>query len=560
MKDLIGNCHVPQCVRAAINLSMLFVLSSPIAVSANEALLQAASDGDLATVQSLLGNHVDVNYRRADGSTPLAWAVYEGHAPVVDALLDAGADVNAANDYGVTPLSLTCTDGNSDLAEKLLAAGADPDIAKRNGETPLMTCSGAGAVRAVGKLLRHKAKINSVENEKGQTALMWAAAEGHPEVIALLAKHGADVNVRSSIIPEPEPYIIDITDGLTIFGSNYPATVRFAGTSGGFTAIHFVARQGNIESARALLAAGADVNSPHQEYGSPLVIAIASGHEQLARFLLDQGADPNIPDAWGVAPLHYAMHKGVLILNNFKPWVTDKFGWERNNMPGLVKALLDAGADPNARIEHSFAYMDNLFLGRSMSDPPQIDPVGATPLLVAAASGDIESMQLLEKVSDHAARTVGGATLFMLAAGAGTESGARTQQDALEAAKYALSIGGGSVNDRLTEVAIDGPAKGRKDGRTTLHFATTLGWTGMIRFLVEQGADINARDRYQMSPLEIALGDPEGRYARQIGAGNYDTRFRNPSSEGKGNKKLADLLLELGAEPFTGTYRNRSGE
>ena len=51
------------------------------------------------------------------------------------------------------------------------------------------------------------------------------------------------------------------------------------------------------------------------------------------------------------------------------------------------------------------------------------------------------------------------------------------------------------------------PAKGKEDGRID-----------MIRFLVEHGADINAKDRYGMTSLQIALGDPEGRYARQIGA------------------------------------------
>ena len=59
----------------------------------------------------------------------------------------------------------------------------------------------------------------------------------------------------------------------------------------------------------------------------------------------------------------------------------------------------------------------------------------------------------------------------------------------------------------------------------------------------------------------IALGDPEGRYYRQVGSGNYDLRFRRPgTTPGTGeNMEVADLLLALGAEPFTGEYRDASG-
>jgi len=387
--------------------------------------------------------------------------------------------------------------------------------------------------------------------------LMWAAAENHANVVKLLVDAGAAVNARSKLIQEPDPYIIE--DENIVFGQNYPPTIRFAKYRGGFTPLYFAAQQGAIEPARVLLDAGAHINATHTEYGSPLIIALQSGHEAMAKYLLDSGADPDISDAWGMTALHYALHEGVLIINTFRPSETDRFGWTRSNMPNMVKALLEKGANPNAKIQYSLPYHNMVVFSRSMEDPPQVDPVGATPFMIAAVSGDIESMQyLVDHGADKDVKTIGGGTAFMLAAGLGSERGARREADAIKAAKFVLSLGGVDVNAALTEIAAIGPGKGKADGRTPLHHAVYLGWTNMIRFLVENGADIHAKDRYGMTPMLMAMGDPEGRLFRQVGAGNSDFRFRSPSPIE--NKKLSSLLLELGAEPFTGEFRDRSGE
>lgn len=543
---------------AATMLAGTLLALSPVGHAMD--LLESAKAGDFATVEAMLKDEtVDVNASHANGVTALAWAVYHDNAGAVDSLIRAGADTNAATDYGVTPLSLACANQDAEVVRKLLAAGANPNLAKETGETPLMTCANTGAVDAVKALLDAGADPDASEKREAQTALMWAAAERHPAVIKLLIDGGANVDARSKVLAESEPFIIEVAKGDSVFGTNYPKTIRFPKTSGGFTALHFAAQQGDMDSARILLDAGADINAPHQEHGSALIIALASGHEELSRFLIEQGADVNVKDAWGITPLHYALHKGVLILNNYKPSETDRFGWERRNMPGLVKLLLDKGADPNARIEYSYAYHSNPFIARAVEDPPQVDPVGATPLLLAAASGDVESMRILVESggADRNATTIGGATLFMLAAGVGAERGARNQKGAIEAAKLALAMGG-DVNAKLTEVAVDGPGKNQQDGRTALHAAVYLGWTDMIRFLVENGADVNVKDRYGMTPIKLAMGDPEGLYYRNIGAGNYDERYRRPAFEG--NQKVTDLLLKLGAAPFTGKRRDRSGE
>ncbi len=520
-------------------------------------LLEAVKKSDFEHIQTLIASGGDVNVTQGDGTSVLAWAVYHNNDSAVKSLLNAGARVNQSNDLGVSPLSLACENANTAIVISLLNAGADPNQEKVTGVSPLMLCANGGQEDAVVALIEHGANVNASDNHENQTALMWAAAENHVNVVKALIDASAAVNARSKLIREPEPYIIE--DENVIFGRNYPPTIRFAKYSGGFTPLYFAAQQGAIESARALIDAGADINATHSEYGSPLIIALQSGHEDMAKYLLDSGADPNISDAWGMTALHYALHEGVLIINTFRPSETDRFGWTRSNMPNMVRALLEKGADPNAKIQYSLPYHNMVVFSRSMEDPPQIDPVGATPFMLAAISSDIESMQyLLDHGADKDVKTIGGGTAFMLAAGLGSERGARKEADAIKAAEFVLSLGGVDVSAALTETAAVGPGKGKIDGRTPLHHAVYLGWSNMIRFLVENGANIEAKDRYGMTPMLMAMGDPEGRLFRQIGAGNSDFRFRSPPPIE--NKKLSSLLLELGAEPFTGEFRDRSGE
>ena len=539
------------CRSGLAALLLLPGLATAIGEDIDTEFVRAAKSGDLEKVQSLLNNQADVNAAQKDGTSALAWAVYNNDENMVDLLLRSGADgadANAANEYGINPLHLACINQNNSIVRKLLRGGADPNRTKWTGESPLMTCANTGAVSAVKDLLDNGADINASESTQDQTALMWAAAEKHPEVVKLLIERSANINALSKIIPEPEPFVQKTPGSM---GQNFPTTLRFRELSGGFTALMFAAQQGDLESTRLLLDAGADIEFTTPEEGSAIVVATAAGHEELAIFLLQRGADPNIADAYGITPLHFAVHKGVLIMNNWMPAETEKYGWERNNMPALIKALLEHGAEPDPKIKHAWSFLDNPFLARSMEDPAQIDIVGSTPLLLAAASGDLDSMRILvEYGADINAKTFGGANLFMLAAGGGSERSVRDEQKAIEVAQYVLSLGDTDINAQLTDNrAKNGPGAGKIDGRNIVHFAVTLAWSDMIRFLADVGVNLDHSDRYGMTPLMIAMGDPEARYYRNIPVGRYDDRYRRP----RANEFIEKVLLEVGTSPFTGT-------
>src|SRR5438046_6033286 len=63
---------------------------------------------------------------------------------------------------------------------------------------------------------------------------------------------------------------------------------------GGLTALFFAARQGAIETAKVLVAAGADMSATEPQYGfTPMQTAIFDGHYDFAAFLIGKGADVN---------------------------------------------------------------------------------------------------------------------------------------------------------------------------------------------------------------------------------------------------------------------------
>ena len=529
-------------------LSLLSVAS--LSAASDLRLVDAVKDGDKADVQFLLKQHADVNSPQADGATALHWAASRDELETVELLIQAGANVNAANNYGVTPLSLACTNGNAAMVEKLLKAGSVPNAALWTGETPLMTCARTGTVEAVKLLLAHGAKVNAKESERGQTALMWAVAQKHPEVVQALVEHGADIHARSATLPLYTPS----------FAVTYSPIAYFPKSKGGFTPLMFAAQAGDMDSARILLAAGAGVNEATPEDGSALIQATINGHEKVTLFLLEKGADPNVTDGYGLTALHWAVQEGIKALSTGHD-SNDRY-WEHPNMPELVKALLVHGANPNARIKKDFMPYEIHRYGRSLGIYlPQVALAGATPFLLAAATADLGTMRiLLEGKADPKVATVEGVTPLMVAAGVGPNFGASTsgggveqrlkpdlteaqEKKFLEIAKLAIGLG--------NDVNAVGPG-----GRTALHGATFHGLTPIIQLLVENGADLEAQDMYGETPMSIALGDPGQLVWRQFPAGDYDLAFRSP----KADKKVQELLLKLGAKPYTGPVADRRGQ
>jgi len=293
---------------------------------------------------------------------------------------------------------------------------------------------------------------------------MWAAAQRHPDVVEALLAAGADPSVRSDVW----------TQVMAVPPHSKPEYNREI-PHGGNTALLFAVRAGDLQSARILVAAGADVDDADAWGVSASVLAAHGGHCELLDFLLEHGADPNAAAA-GFAALHDAVMR---------------------NDSRMVAALLAHGADPNQPL---LTWTPTRRASRDHHYPPPF--VGASPFWLAARFARIDLMRLL---ADHGADPhfvhevdyiVDGSqqwrtertTALMAAFGMGGRrarpwvpySGAGTAEfRTLDAVMLAVELGV-DVN------AVDAT------GRTVLDEAEALQYESVLEYLVAQGAEPGA--------------------------------------------------------------------
>ena len=459
--------------RCAVLLVVTFGVGapSPSVASDGRDLIDAVKRVDLEAIDSLLSEGIDVDARTIDGATALHWAVHLDDVAMVERLIAAGADVNAENHYEVQPLFLAAENGTAEITERLLVAGADPNAAMPGHETALMTASRTGRPDVVRLLLDYGADATAQESTRGQDALMWAAARGNAEVIRLLVAAGADVHARSE---DPTPKRSGSGTRPDRGDTAFTGNMRF-------TPLLFAVRAGQIDAVRALIDAGADLNDASEPDGySALVIAAINAHWELGAELLENGADPDANEQ-GWTALHQVVRTRTLDVNGQTPHPepTGKL----TSMDFALK-LLDHGADINARMTKDS--MDGY--GESFRR------TGATPYLCAAKGPDAEMMRfLLAHGADPTIRTAINSTALMTAAGVNIQyldEDSGTPEAALEVVKVSLAYDDvNAVND---------------NGDTALHGAAFRGDPTIIQLLVDEGADLSAKNLHGLTPLMVA--------------------------------------------------------
>eukprot|EP00798_Chlamydomonas_sp_ICE-L_P001708 gene1708-33114_t len=263
-------------------------------MSSQEALLLIASvKGDLRAVEKLIRGGADVNKGSAShsGATPLYVACEVGHHEIVKALIKAGANPNLAVS-GCLPLGLAAEQGHAKCIDALIEGGVDKDSKERGDRTALHHATGLLKTASVRALLKGGANPNIRDGSTGFTPLFMAAQSGKMETTYLLLKYGADTEITHV---------------------------------SGYTPLYKACFHLHNHMLPLLLQAGANIE------------ARLSKTDTLS-FPTEAGMTPLIIMAWLATEAPDGRKGG-----------TD---FHRENMPmckEVIKALLEAGADPEAR-------------------------------------------------------------------------------------------------------------------------------------------------------------------------------------------------------------------
>ena len=495
------------------------------------ALHWAVYRDDLETADLLLQAGAKVNLANREGVTPLAMAALYGNPAMIDRLLKAGADAKERGRSGETMLMLAARNGNPDAIKVLLAAGVDVN-AKENlrGTTALMWAVEQKHPAAVKALLDGGADFNARSGGAGLPRNYMAnrvnAARVQAAVRIIAAAAAAGRTYEEQLAIEQANGTVSGLRGFGGFdfgfggqqtaaaGGQQPATAGQRGAGGrgqrarvpaagaappagtpappqedqddadvvvaglvgtgggGLTAMVLAAREGDLESTQLLLAAGADVNQV-TEYGwTPLLTATNNRHYRLAESLIEHGADLNRTNKGLWTPLYLATDNRNIEGGDFPVPKPDMDHLE------YIKFLLDHGANPNIRAK------DNT-LTRTIFTMQWFLEAGATPLVRAAQSGDVDLMKLLLAYgADPKIATDHGDTALTAAAGIGWVEGVTYEHSAkenVEAVKMLLDLG------------LD-PNAANQDGRTPLMGAALKGRNEVVQLLVDHGAKLDTRD------------------------------------------------------------------
>jgi ankyrin repeat protein len=457
------------------------------------------------------------------------YAAANGDIELVRALIKAGANVKLANQLGTSAITEASIIGSAPIVEALLKAGADPNFRTPNGETPLMAAARSGNGDAAKALLDAGADINAKETWGGQSALMWAAALSQADMLKFLASKGANLNDHGKInqwerkiIQEPRPKDMN---------------------KGGFTPLHYAAREGCASCVENLLAAGADPDSEDPDRETPLLLALENMHFDTAAVLVKDGADLEKWDLFGRSPVYMAADVSTLpVKGNGAMAVLPSP--DKLTALDVARMMLERGANPNIQLKRRPPYRDV----PQDRGGDQMLAQGATPLLRASRAGDDKFVALL---LEHKALVdlpeKDGLTPLMAAAGVDfgtrvTRGRNRTDEGVL-ATMDLLVKAGANVNARsIVDLRPAGgrgnrgpaPAAARGSGgpddsasariaqtfrrgsqvpsasavpnQTALHGAAEHGFDKFIEFLVAHGADLTAKDANGRTPLDVARG------------------------------------------------------
>ena len=429
--------------------------------------------------------------------TPLVAAAEYGHLLCVKTLLFFHADVEGNNTF-LTPLFAAVAGGYLDIMNCLVENGANVNARTYHNCTPLIRASALGDIDAVTYLMDHGANVN-LQDKDGETALHYAIRfrrNSYNDVLSCLIKHGADVNARSNDDVTPLLLATVHEDLCAVtFLVEHGADINLQGRDGE-TALSVL---GDDESdqylvnnvLKYLVKNGADVNTARtHDKCTHLMRASAFGNIDGVTFLVEHGANVNLQDEDGKTALHYAICCRRDPYSDFS-LSCPRFKKRKHDANiNVVTFLVEHGADINLQDSDG---KPALFFGVDECDQFLVNDV----LKCLVENGaDVNTVRTRDKCTLlMRASEIGNIDVVTLLVEQGTNVYLQ-DKDGMTALHYAVRCRDDSCNDVLSCLIKNGADVNARsnDDVTPLMLATKYANMNAVTCLVEHGAGINLQD------------------------------------------------------------------
>ncbi|KAJ5129019.1 hypothetical protein N7526_007185 [Penicillium atrosanguineum] len=509
----------------------------------------------------------------------------------IDLLLDAGFNValNTPDNQGIRPIHLAATTSDK-LVSKLIVRGADTTATTKDRRNLLHIASTARQSNVVGLLLDHYTSINmlslvNTQSEDGRTPLHVACRSGRVETVNLLLAQGADVQLRD----KHKHTAMDSCSGFKVENQLWKGTYGQENLFRLFSAAGVLADDDRRPRMHETNSKNKSENPKKLGWKGELTSEASSlGTRDIVRTLARHGGLLE-KTGFGVGPMWHATDAGDeemavelarvseemgIKIEDYRSFDTECLLLRSQHLPVLLMEKFNSPIDMDMDVLSMTLSGHHEELAQALEENADVVNKGsALPdiLVTLARWGYSELFERIGKIMPKSCWIDGGSKHYngelipyLLAA-------AQRELPNLDTIKVIVEKFNADVNIVFKEGMVTKPkvyyqsamasGRGYQAGDTILHqLAQGTHWwhAGAIRYLLQQGADPNARNAEGKTPLCKALHKSDGlqqlEIVKSLLEGGADPNLTaqcgfSPLAMCAYSTQLFNLLIEHGAYP-----------